>query len=239
MILVNMRTNCLLSITGSLLVSAIAAAQTNQPSNQSQTASQPPSNKATPAQNNDSDTSQPLTVVDAANAAKQKTASQPPAKIYRNKDVRDPGETATTSNTTVTTSASAQNETAPSLPLQTPADFKAQGDVYKNQILIEKEKLADIKNHVADLKFQLDAWAASFDDWAAAYPQYPADASVCWTPPYKAPYPNAWCDTGRSLKVQYDAAQAQLRKEKASLEKIQEDIRRKGYGNGVYDPDLP
>jgi hypothetical protein len=234
-----METNCWLKVAGSLLVSAMALAQTNQPSNQSQMTSQASSSQAAAAQPNDKGPSKPLTVVDAANAAKQKAASQPPAKIYRNKDVRDPAEASTTANAMALTPASAQNETAPSLPLQTPADFKAQGDTYKNQILIEKEKLADIKNHVADLKFQLDAWAASFDSWAATYPQYPADASICWTPPYNAPYPNDWCDTGRSLKVQYDAAQKQLKKEKSALEKMQEDIRRKGYGNGVYDPDLP
>ena len=45
------------------------------------------------------------------------------------------------------------------------------------------------------------------------------------------------CDRGRILKAQYDAAQAQLKQQKASLEKIQEEIRRKGYGKVVYDPD--
>jgi hypothetical protein len=39
------------------------------------------------------------------------------------------------------------------------------------------------------------------------------------------------------LKAQYEATQQQLTQEKARLEQMQEDIRRKGYGNGVYDPD--
>ena len=234
-----MQTKCWLKIATILLTGAMAVAQTTQSPTPTQTTSQSPSNQTTPTQNDDKTPSRPLTVVDAANAAKQKATTQPPAKIYRNKDVREPGEAAPMSNTEAPISAPTQNDTGRSLPLQSPADFKAQGNIYKNQILIEKEKLADIRSHVADLKFQLDAWAASFDNWAATYPQYPADASICWTPPYNAPYPNDWCDTGRSLKVQYDTAQRQLAKEKSNLEKMQEDIRRKGYGNGVYDPDLP
>jgi hypothetical protein len=39
------------------------------------------------------------------------------------------------------------------------------------------------------------------------------------------------------LKAQYEASERQLTQEKAKLEHMQEDIRRKGYGNGVYDPD--
>jgi hypothetical protein len=39
------------------------------------------------------------------------------------------------------------------------------------------------------------------------------------------------------LKTQYEASQQQLAQEKAKLEQMQENIRRAGYGNAVYDPD--
>ena len=111
--------------------------------------------------------------------------------------------------------------------MQSPAAFKAQGDVFKNQILQEKQKLAAIQDRITDLKYQFDTWAASFAQ--------DGGAESCWTTDYYL-YKD-WCDTGRNLKAQYDAAQVQLQKEKARLEQMQEAIRRKGYGNAVYDPD--
>lgn len=221
----------------------LAFGQTGQTSSAPQSATSPTADKTSPPrQTNDKCPCQPWTVVDAASASKQKAGSGSPAKLYRNKDLKSPAERGTSSEQTAAspsvsspppTSTSVQKEAIlSSAPLQSPAAFKAQGDVYRNQILLQKEKIADIQSRITDLKYQFDVWSASLA-------QDPTDASLCWTSSYSTPYYKDWCDTGRSLKAQYDAVQGQLKQEKANLEKMQEEIRRKGYGNAVYDPDWP
>lgn len=239
------------SMVGLLLLPALAFGQADQPqSAQPQTASQPSTatqpqttkapNPASPShQTNDKCPCKPWTVVDAANASKQSTAAQPPAKVYKNKDVEDPASVsaAPPANSSAIATAASQAASVPApqpaattsndSSVENPAAFKAQGDVFKNQILLEKQKLAAIQDHITNLKYQYDMWAESFaqDDGALS----------CWTSEY---YSNQdWCDTGRGLKAQYDAAQSQLRQEKAHLEQMQEAIQRRGYGNAVYDPD--
>ena len=107
--------------------------------------------------------------------------------------------------------------------------FETQGKIFQNQIKVQKGKIIGIKNHIVSLKNQFDEWSTSFAQ--------DSDAPACWTSTYYTPYYKSWCDTGRNLKNQYDAALAQLAQEKARLEEMQENIRRKGYGNSVYDPD--
>lgn len=94
---------------------------------------------------------------------------------------------------------------------------------------MEKGKIVDIHNRIVKVKNQFAAWSAQFSQ--------DADAPACWTSSYYTPYYKDWCDTGRTLKAQYDVEQTQLAEEKARLEQMQENIRRKGYGNAVYDPD--
>jgi hypothetical protein len=240
------------TMAGLLVSLALAFGQAGQPqSGQQQTAAQPPtatqpqttkapSNQASPPhQTNDKCPCKPWTVVDAANAAKQSTASQPPAKVYKNKDVKDPASAsaAPPANSSALAPAASQAASVPATqpaattsndsPVEDPAAFKARGDVFKNEMKAEKEKLAAIQNRITNLKYQYDVWAESSaqDDGALS----------CWTSEY---YSNKdWCDTGRDLKAQYDAAQRQLQQEKAHLETMQEAIRRQGYGNAVYDPD--
>jgi hypothetical protein len=192
----------------------------------------------------------PQSVADAARASKQAQQSAPPAKVYRNKDVKDPADAGSPAtgdhNAAATPTAkpviaqTAAKTTAPptAQPAAQTADdeikkdraFEAQGLIFKNQMKVEKGKIIDIQNRIRDLKYQFDAWSTE-------YAQDPTDAQVCWTSQYYTPYYQDWCDTGRNLKAQYDAAQVQLEQEKAHLEQMQENIRRKGYGNAIYDPD--
>lgn len=234
-----MRVDKPFGIAATLLMGALAFGQTDQPASAPQSATPTANRTSPPQQTNDKCPCKPRTVVDAASASKQKAGSEPPAKIYRNKDVKDPAESnATAAQTSAPASTpksthastSAQKESTLPAPVQSPAAFKAQGDVYRNQILLEKEKVADIQNRITELKYE-------FDTWSSSMAQDPADASLCWTSSYSAPYYKEWCDTGRNLKAQYDVAQNQLKQEKAQLEQMQEAIRRKGYGNAVYDPD--
>ena len=229
-----------------LLVSALAFGQGDQsapapPNAVPSTAQQPAAQPTTPSTAKPRPDT-PGSVADAARASKQTKESAPPGKVYRNKDVKDPDEAAAADrNATATPVAkpvvAPTAKTAAPGAAQTAAEeikknraFEAQGLVFKNQMKSEKEKITDIQNRIADLKYQ-------FDEWAAGYSQDPSDAQACWTSQYYWPYYKDWCDTGRSLKAQYDAAQVQLTREKAHLEQMQENIRRQGYGNGIYDPD--
>jgi hypothetical protein len=176
-------------------------------------------------------------VADAARASRESKESTSSAKIYRNKDVKAPA--SADGSPTEIAGAAAQSTVvgAPSQPGAQAADeqvkkdraFEAQAAVFKSQMVVEKGKVVDIQNRLVSLKYQ-------FDSWSMEYAQ-DSDAPACWTSAYNSPYYKDWCDTGRNLKAQYDATQVQLKQEKARLEKMQESIRRKGYGNAVYDPD--
>jgi hypothetical protein len=223
-----------------LLAGALAFGQANQsttaqpntaPSSSAQQPAAQPPTAAPPAKPRPT-TSQ--SVADAARASKQMQESGPPAKVYRNKDVKDPtdagmaGAAATPAAQPVVAQTAAK--TADDDLTKKDRAFEAQGLVFKNQMKVEKGKIVDIQNRVTDLKQQFDAWSTS-------YAQDPYDAQACATSQYYTPYYKDWCDAGRKLKAQYDVAQVQLTQEKTHLEQMQENIRRKGYGNGIYDPD--
>jgi hypothetical protein len=213
------------------LAGASAFSQTNQ-STATPPTDQPPSGQATTSQPPNApppakpQPASPHSVADAARASKQLQESAPPAKVYRNKDVKSPAAAGGTPT------ANSVPPTAPAADEQTRKDraFEAQGRIFKSQMLVEKGKVVDIQNHMRSLKEQFDAWSM-------AYAQDPTDAQQCWTSTYYTPYYKDWCDAGRDLKTQYDAAQRQLDQERIRLEQMQENIRRQGYGNAIYDPD--
>ncbi len=107
--------------------------------------------------------------------------------------------------------------------------FEVQGNIFKRQILAQKGKIIDIQNQSQNLSGQLNAWSVEHHQ--------DANPAICWTSGYNDPYSKDWCAIGRGLQAAYDASQRQLAGEKARLEQMQEDIRRKGYGNAVYDAD--
>jgi hypothetical protein len=113
--------------------------------------------------------------------------------------------------------------------MQQAENFEAQGRILRDQILIQKGKILDIQDQMTSLNDQFVTWSADFsqDD----------SAPLCWTSVYTWPAYKEWCDTGRDLKTQYERLERQLEQEKAGLDQMQEAIRRKGYGNSVYDPD--
>lgn len=232
-------------IAALLLVSSLAFVQAEQSvAAQQPTASQPSQQPTTPPPPKPQLSARP-SVADAARASKQLQASAPAAKVYRNKDLKDPADAG--SRAPASPSAAANSPAQPtttqtaSLPashpivqtvdeeIQRDRAFEAQARVFKNQILVEKGKIAGIQNRVASLKDQFVAWSTEYyqDD----------EAPLCWTSSYTSPYYKDWCDTGRNLKAQYDTSQRQLDQEKVRLDHMQESIRRQGYGNAVYDPD--
>jgi hypothetical protein len=239
-----MRLRDRLGIVGWFLLAALAFGQTNQQAgspqstgpqpSSSQTTTTPPANPqpANPQPGNPGPV-KPSAVDAAAAAARQAHESAPPIKVIRNHDLRDG------SNPPAAKSVPTSNDTAAQAARDKAADeeedqqavqqFEAQGKKFQSQVRVQKGKIIDIQNQIASLKNQFAAWSTGFaqDD----------EAQACWTSTYYTPYYKDWCDRGRNLKAQYEASQRQLVQEKAKLEQMQEDIRRKGYGNGVYDPD--
>jgi hypothetical protein len=236
-----MRPRYCLVIIGWLLAATLVFGQTSQPPANAQSTGAQPGNAA-PADSHQQAVSpqpasqrpvKPSAVAAAASASRLASQSAPPVKVIRNHDISDG------SNPPDADKAEAKQEAAAEQPAQNKVtqakddqdvrQFEAQGKIFQNQIKVEKGKIIDIQNHITLVKNQFAAWSVGFaqDD----------EAQACWTSTYYTPYYKDWCDRGRNLKAEYEASQVQLAQEKVKLEQMQEDIRRKGYGNGVYDPD--
>ena len=224
-----------------LLMTGLVCGQTNQqpPDSQATTEptaaqsanSQPAKSSATNSQSANQSSTKPSAVAAAASASKLARESAPPSTVIRNHDLKDGSNASEADNSQPKPSdtQTASYKTTQQEEIRKVRQFEAQGKTFQNQVKVEKGKIADIQNHIARLKNKFDAWSVQF---AQA-----DEASVCWTSSYSAPYYKDWCDRGRSLKAKYDATQLQLTQEKARLEEMQENIRRAGYGNAVYDPD--
>src|SRR5271163_1660939 len=230
-------------MVGWLLLAALAFGQTSQQANSPQSGTQPTSSQPATTQPANPQSANPQpgnpgpvkpSAVDAAAAAaRQARESAAPTKIIRNHDLSDGSNPPAAKSVPTPNAAAAQaardKATDEEEDQQAVQQFEAQGKKFQNQVRVEKGKIIDIQNHIASLKNEFAAWSTGFaqDD----------EAQACWTSTYYTPYYKDWCDRGRNLKAQYEAAQRQLAQEKTKLEQMQEDIRRKGYGNGVYDPD--
>jgi len=227
-----------MGMLGWLLLPALAFGQTSQQASPTQAtgtqpiSSQPATTQTANPQAANSGTVKPSAVDAAAAAARQARESAPPTKIIRNHDLSDGGNPPSAKSAPTPNDAAeqaARDKATDEEDQQEVRQFEAQGKTFQNQVRVEKGKIIDIQNHITTLKNQFAAWSTGFaqDD----------EAQACWTSTYYTPYYKDWCDRGRNLKAQYEAAQRQLAQEKAKLEQMQEDIRHKGYGNGVYDPD--
>ncbi|MGA8732544.1 MAG: hypothetical protein WB558_01365 [Terriglobales bacterium] len=228
-----------LAMVGWLLMPVLAFGQTGQQPNTPQstgtqpTVSQPANAQPTSPQPANPKPIKPSAVDAAASASKQARESATPSKVIRNHDISDrsnPPEAAKSGPAAQDTAAQAARDKASDEQAQRKArQFETQGKIFQNQVKVQKGKIIDIQNQITSLKDQFAAWSAGFaqDD----------EAQSCWTSTYYTPYYKDWCDRGRNLKAQYEASQRELGEEKLKLEQMQEDIRRKGYGNGVYDPD--
>jgi len=214
-------------------MATLASSQTGQQSSPPQsTGTQPSASEPANPQPANSKPVKPSAVDAAASASKQARESAPPIKVIRNHDLSDasnPPATKSAPTPSDTVAESARDKATDEEDHQKVLRFEAQGKIFQNQVKVQKGKIIDIQNDITSLKNEFDAWSTGFaqDD----------EAQACWTSTYYTPYYKDWCDRGRNLKAQYEASERQLAQEKAKLEKMQEDIRRKGYGNGVYDPD--
>jgi hypothetical protein len=227
-----MRLGYWLVISGWLLMTALAVGQTSpQPSTAQTTNAQPTNSQSSKSQPANQPAVKPSAVAAAASASRLARESSPPSKVIRNHDLNDGSNPPEAGKSTKPddTSAQIERDKATEEDDRKVKQFEAQGKIFQNQIEVEKGKIVGIQNHIASLKNQFAAWSAGFSQ--------DSDAPACWTSAYYSDYYKDWCDTGRNLKAQYDASQLQLTQEKARLEQMQEDIRRKGYGNAVYDPD--
>jgi hypothetical protein len=207
---------------------------TQQPSAPQSSDAQPSTSQAASPQPANPKSIKPSAVAAAADASRQARDSSPPIKVIRNDDLNDDADSPETANSEPKPNgATAQHKL---IEDKTTRDeerkvrqFYAQGLTFKNQVKVQKGKIADIQNRMTSLKNQFAAWSAGFAQ--------DSEAQACWTSTYYTPYYKDWCDRGRNLKAQYEQLQRQLAQEKAKLEQMQENIRRAGYGNAVYDPD--
>jgi len=222
-----------------LLMTPLAFSQTNQqPADPQSTGAQPtnpqPANSqpANPQPSNQRP-SKPSAVAAAASAAKLAHQSAPPSKVIRNHDLSDgnntpePGKSEPKPNDTTTQTA--QDKATQEEEDRKVQQFEAQGKTFENEIKVQKGKIIDLENRVQSLNDQFDAWSTSHRH---------LNAAICWTSQHDdIDYYKSWCDIGRNLRDATDASQRQLAQEKVRLEQMQENIRRAGYGNAVYDPD--
>jgi hypothetical protein len=224
------RTHPWLANIGTLLLASAAFAQADQPVPLTplQMPDQPPTVQQTPSH---LPAQAPQSVADAARSSREASESALPAKIYRNKDVRDPDESnrpAASGNPPAPPSLSPA-KTADEVFMEKESQFEAQGKAYKNQVLAQETKIVNIENHIEQLEDQFADWTTWYSD--------DGDVSLCWTNLGNTYYYKAYCDVGKGLRAQSEAAQRQLAQEKLRLADMQEYIRRQGYGNAVYEPD--
>jgi hypothetical protein len=225
-----------------LLLSALAFGQAGQPTiPQQPPAPEPTGQQSTPQQPAKAAPARPKSVADAARASREATEAAPPQKVYRNTDLTDgsdaggiPGNAgvpvAPPARTTPPRTASRPaTRTADGISLQKDRAFESQGNVFKRQILVQKTKIITLQNQTQSLSGQFNAWSVRHS--------YRFNPAICWTSEYTDPYIKDWCEIGIRLQAAYETSQRQLAEEKERLEQMQEDIRHKGYGNAVYDPD--
>lgn len=235
----SMRLRDWMAMVGWVLFAALAFGQTNQqPTNPEAVGAQPtnvqPNSPPASSQPANQAATKPSAVAAAASASRLARESAAPIKVIRNHDISDGSSTpdagtpGSKPNGAATRSAQDQDKETQEEERKV-QQFEVQGKTFQNQIKVQKGKIIDIQNHITLLKNQFAVWSAGFaqDD----------EASSCWTNAYYSPYYKEWCDRGRNLKAQYEASQIQLAQEKARLDQMQENIRRAGYGNAVYDPD--
>jgi len=228
-----------------LLVATVAFAQSDQPAQQpaAQPPAQPPASQpaATPQTPRRVPAKAAQSLADVARASKRAHESAPPTKVYRNKDVRDPADVTGSAtpnsgaavsaggSTPTKTAASPQARTADEEILQKEEAFETQGKILRSQVLAQMAKIAGIKNNIQRIQDQFVDWTTWYSD--------DGDVSLCWTSQGDTYYYKSYCDVGKNISGQAEAAQRQLAQEKTNLENMQEDIRRKGYGNAIYEPE--
>jgi hypothetical protein len=171
----------------------------------------------------------PESVAGAARASRDASESASPAKVYRNKDVRDPAEPFSGLPTNQPSPAAPSAKTSDEMFMDQERQFEAQGSSSKNEILAQEAKIVSIQNHIDELESQ-------FADWTTWHTDV-SDVSLCWTDLGNTYYYKDYCDVGKGLRAQAEAAQQELAQERARLAEMQEYIRRQGYGNAVYEPD--
>ena len=88
------------------------------------------------------------------------------------------------------------------------------------------EKIKDQKELIQEIEASMKEIQDKLDEWKT---------SDCTHVVYAGTGKNA-CDLPPRLNAELERAKSQLKAEKANLEEMQEEARRMGYGNSVYDP---
>jgi hypothetical protein len=158
---------------------------TQQPSAPQSSDAQPSTSQAASPQPANPKSIKPSAVAAAADASRQARDSSPPIKVIRNDDLNDDADSPETANSEPKPNdATAQHKL---IEDKTTRDeerkvrqFYAQGLTFKNQVKVQKGKIADIQNRMTSLKNQFAAWSAGFAQ--------DSEAQACWTSTYYTPY---------------------------------------------------
>jgi len=110
-----------------------------------------------------------------------------------------------------------------------PADQQQQSDKQKeqranqlrNQIRAQKQRLTDLKEQRRQLQEEIEKWQKT--DCTHVFHDYS--------------YTQNTCDVLPKLNAQNDRLNSTIRQEQSTLESMQEEVRKMGYGNSFYDPD--
>jgi hypothetical protein len=230
-----MRLHYRLVIAVWLLATALAWGQTNtQPADPQTSGAQPTNLQVKPAptkQEADPKAVKPSAVAAAASASRLTHQSAPPSKVIRNHDLNagsNPPDTSKSEPAVNDAVLQVARDEAVAEEKRKVDQFAIQGKAFQDQVKVQKSKIIDLQDRVQDLRNQFDAWSISHRH---------VDSAVCWTSEHETELYKSWCDIGRNLKDATEATQRQLAEEKIQLEETQENIRRAGYGNSIYDPD--
>lgn len=88
----------------------------------------------------------------------------------------------------------------------------------KDQVREQRKKIAELQAQIDDLKKQMEPWKTS----DCTHVLNPDNSNTC--------------DIPKKLTAAMDRTKDQLEQEKKNLDSVQEDARKMGYANSVYDP---
>lgn len=157
---------------------------------------------------------------DVARQEQQKKGAGARPKSHHVLTDDDMEQTATSSKSpSSASSGQSKDKKSPREPGDSADAMKPSAAELEERIKEQKQLIQDIEASMKEIQDKLDAWKTS----------------DCTHVVYAGTGKNT-CDLPPRLTVEYERAKSQLKTEQADLEEMQEEARRMGYGNSVYDP---
>lgn len=157
-----------------------------------------------------------------ADAARQqqtakKSSSSAPKHVITNEDLGSSSKSDDSGAKPATQKVAAATSSDAASPALAAEDHPSAEQV-QDQVKAERQKIAQLEAQTSELQKQLDVWKTS-------------DCTH-----YLRPDNSNTCDIPQKLTAELDRTKSQLAQEKKNLETIQDDARKMGFANSVYDP---